>query len=92
MTIDRDQLSADLIRKLAEIIEQPDLIDRIDSETNLLYIGLLSISLMRLIVYMEQTFAIAFEDEEMVEDNFTTVSLIADIVMRKLSVREGEAG
>lgn len=89
MINDREQWSAALIHKLVQIIERPDMADRINPETNLAHVGLLSIGLVKLIVYLEQTFDITFEDDEMTEENFLTISRITENVMRKINVREG---
>lgn len=80
-----------IIEKLTEITERPDLMKRIKLDTNLANIGLLSIGLVKLVVHLEQTLGIAFEDEEMLEENFLTITQITDNAMRKMEAQEGRS-
>jgi acyl carrier protein len=54
------------------------------SETSLLQSGLIdSLGMMELVAFLEQTFEVHIEDEDLVPENFETISAIARLVESK---------
>jgi acyl carrier protein len=60
--------------------------DKIESDTSLISSGILdSLSLIRLITFVEEHFKIIVEDEEVIPDNFETIHALDMLISRKLS-------
>lgn len=76
----RNQYKEVISKKIREIIE----IDQLDPDQLLDSVGFSSVSMIELIIELEDVFDIIFEDEELLTDNFKTVSLIADLVEIKI--------
>lgn len=58
---------------------------RIDPESSLINSGIVdSLSLLRLINFIEEEFGIVVEDEEVVPDNFDTLNIMETFVTQKL--------
>lgn len=59
-----------------ELISRPELLP-LDNDTQLLESGILdSLSLMRLLVFVEEEFSISMDDFELLPENFNTVNAI----------------
>lgn len=76
----RNKYKEVIAEKIRQIIE----IDQLDSDQLLDSVGFSSVSMIELIIELEDVFDIIFEDEELLTDNFKTVSLIADLVEIKI--------
>ncbi|KAA0782851.1 phosphopantetheine-binding protein [Bacillus cereus] len=71
--------------KLYKILEEILEIEReILFDEDLSMVGLDSLNSVNLILSLEETFNIQFEDEELLFENFTTVSKIVDMIDEKL--------
>lgn len=57
----------------------------IDVQDNLNDLGICSIKVIRLIVLLEEHFDITFNDEELLVENFNTLSNILNIIQLKLN-------
>ncbi|UJF31870.1 acyl carrier protein [Paenibacillus hexagrammi] len=79
-------MTADLKHLIAEVIEKPELEYVLDMEQAIEEYGIDSMKIIRLIVLIESRFNIAFADEELVLDNFSTLQSIADKVLAKCGV------
>ncbi len=76
----------DLERFLVTEIAVESGVTTLEPDENLLEKGVLdSLGLMKLTVYMEETFGIKVDDEDVVPDNFQTLSSMARLVEKKLS-------
>ncbi|WFA85533.1 acyl carrier protein [Paenibacillus amylolyticus] len=60
-------------------------IKEIDVQDNLNDLGICSIKVIRLIVLLEEHFDITFNDEELLVENFNTLSNILNIIQLKLN-------
>ncbi len=57
----------------------------LDSDEDLLEHGMLdSMGIMKLIIYLEETFSIKVEDEEIIPDNFQTLNSMVRYLERKM--------
>jgi acyl carrier protein len=64
------------------ILENPE---DISLDEDLFSLGLTSIRLMRLIVYLEDTFQITIKPEEVIPDHFMSIEKISEMMKRKQS-------
>ncbi|MGG1516570.1 acyl carrier protein [Paenibacillus oryzisoli] len=72
--------------KIAEITGHPEMKHEIKNDDPIKEMGIDSIKMVNLIVQIEQHFGIAFEDEELVIDFFSTVALFASSILDKLGI------
>jgi len=68
--------------KLALIVESDE---NIDEHIDLFNVGLDSIKTIRLVVELETVFDITIEDDDLVIENFSTLSKITDMVSNKIN-------
>ena len=43
-----------------------------------------SLSIMKLIAYLEKTFSVRIEDEEIIAENFETIDVISSVIEKKI--------
>lgn len=73
-------------RIAATLIEKPGSEQQLDVNKPMEEIGLDSVLTINMIVQIEQHFDIAFDDDEMLKENFATLNVIAGQIARKLGV------
>jgi len=78
------EISQYVCRTIAEFLEDPNLENTIIRDRSIQEMGINSIDLMKLLVYIETHFEIAFEDDELLLENFSTVNVIVSNIMQKL--------
>ncbi|MNT58384.1 acyl carrier protein [compost metagenome] len=69
-----------ITNKVKELLQQK----QIAIDEDLSYVGLDSIKSITLIVDLEESFSIVFEDDDLVFENFSSVKKISDRVITKL--------
>ncbi len=63
---------------------------QVDTRTPLLQSGLIdSLGMEELVTFLEDTFSVEVEDEDLLPDNFETVEAIAALIERKLASSTG---
>ncbi|SLK20135.1 MULTISPECIES: acyl carrier protein [Paenibacillus] len=72
-----------VIKNIAQCLQVTN-IKEIDMHDNLNDLGVCSIKMIRLIVILEEHFDIIFNDEELLFENFNTLSNILNIIQLKL--------
>lgn len=82
--LSNDVVIADLKRMIAEIVEKPELEYLLDMEQSIMDVGVDSLRIIQLIVLVEGRYNIAFEDEELVLENFSDLQSMVDKVFLKL--------
>lgn len=78
--IEKDQLILLVTKKVKEIL---DLNSEINIDTDLIGYGLDSLASVNLIVGLEEMFNIVIDEEEMLIENFTSVSKITNLIYFK---------
>lgn len=59
--------------------------EELSNDTSFLEIGVLdSIGIMEVVSFIEQNFAVRFQDSEIIPENLDTVNRMADFIRRKL--------
>ena len=87
---DRIVITDKVSRYLSEARGLPDDFE-LRPETPLLQSGLIdSLGMVDLVAYLEQSFSIAVDDDDMVPENFETVAAISAFVTRKRAGAGGE--
>ncbi|MDF2937801.1 MAG: Phosphopantetheine attachment site [Paenibacillaceae bacterium] len=71
---------------IATIVRKPELEYQLHESQRLLEAGIDSMLLIHLVVQIEAEFNIAFPDEELLQENFSTIAVITENVMRKLGI------
>jgi acyl carrier protein len=86
--MDREHAKADLLRFL-RTIQRPDApIDDIDENDGLVESGLIdSLSLLQIILYLEQTYCIDFVEAGLDQQSIRSVSNILDLIGREIAGR-----
>lgn len=75
----------DVLEKVkTRVLETLKVSENIDENEDLTLKGLDSIKTVELIVDLEEAFEIAFQDEEMLTENFISISKITDRILTKL--------
>lgn len=69
--------------KIAEMTENPELEEQADNYAQIRDMGMDSLRIVQLIVHIEQHFDIAFDDEELVIDFFSTIDQFASSIAGK---------
>ncbi|HZD55084.1 MAG TPA: acyl carrier protein [Anaerolineales bacterium] len=60
---------------------------KIDPDESLIADGIIdSLALLQLIAFIEEQFAITVEDDEVVPENFQTITMMSSLVERKLQI------
>lgn len=85
-TVRKEEVLQVLQHKVASLTEKPELEYQMDHDESIQDLGMNSIRIINLVVQIEQHIEIMFDDEELLNDNFATVNIIADQIMKKLSV------
>lgn len=84
--LDRTDARKALLSQFGREIGDESLLREIDAGATLLTSGLLdSIATLRLVMYLEQTFSISIEAQDLTAENFDTVDLILDFVRGRQS-------
>jgi acyl carrier protein len=83
---DRNEIMKRLKAKIAELVDSPELAERLDVHGSIQEAGVDSILTINLLVYIEEAFDVTFRDEELDIDHFATVSQIADCITGKKAV------
>jgi acyl carrier protein len=79
-------ITSTIERFLVDQIMMGDKGTKIDPETSLINSGVIdSLSMLRLINFLEEEFGIVVEDEEVVPDNFDTLKIMESFVAEKLN-------
>ncbi|MDK8191949.1 acyl carrier protein [Paenibacillus sp. UMB7766-LJ446] len=78
-----EDLKDTVIKNIAQCLQITN-IKEIDMHDNLNDLGVCSIKMIRLIVILEEHFDIIFSDEELLFENFNTLSNILNIIQLKL--------
>ena len=80
----------DYIRR--EIVQDPSLLP-LGNETSLLETGILdSLSLLRLVVFIQERFGVVVEDLDLVPEHFTSVDTICAYLRSRAGEGAGQAG
>ncbi len=82
-----EQIASFLRQKIAELIEYTLSEEQLNDSDPIKDMGMDSVKTINLIIQIEQQFDIAFEDEEMVSDNFFSIRKIVATVLDKLGVQ-----
>jgi acyl carrier protein len=75
-----NDIRAEIKRMLLELLNKNDL----DEEQELLSVGLDSLNVIKLIVMLEETFSIRFEDEDLQLKYFHSIDTLSNFVTSKL--------
>lgn len=75
-----NDIRAEIKRMLLELLNKNDL----DEEQELLSVGLDSLNVIKLIVMLEETFSIRFEDEDLQLKYFHSINTLSNFVTSKL--------
>ena len=75
-----NDIRAEIKRMLLELLNKEDL----DEKQELLSVGLDSLNVIKLIVMMEETFSIGFEDEDLQLKYFLSIDTISNLFTSKL--------
>lgn len=75
-----NDVRAEIKRMLLELLKKEDL----DEKQELLSVGLDSLNVIKLIVMLEETFSIRFEDEDLQLKYFNSIETLSDFVTSKL--------
>ena len=75
-----NDIRAEIKRMLLELLNKEDL----DEKQELLSVGLDSLNVIRLIVMLEETFSIRFEDEDLQLKYFHSIDTLSNFVTSKL--------
>ena len=75
-----NDISAEIKRMLLELLNKEDL----DEKQELLSVGLDSLNVIKLIVMLEETFSIRFEDEDLQLKYFHSIDTLSNFVTSKL--------
>lgn len=79
----KDEIKEVILVKLKEILKQEDHLT-INNDDDLRMIGLDSFKAIGLVVELEDYFTIAFDYQELLVENFSSIDLIAERVRAKL--------
>ncbi len=71
---------------IAAIVKKPELELQLHDAQPVQEAGIDSMLLIHLVVRIEAEFNIAFPDEELLQENFSTVAVITENVMKKLGI------
>ena len=85
---ERQEVERFVKERMADLISRPELAAEFKEDTALEEVGIDSVLMVSLMVQLEQKFDIFYEDDELTSDNFATVGIIAERLMKKLSVAE----
>jgi len=85
---ERQEVERFVKERMADLISRPELAAEFAEDTALEEVGIDSVLMVSLMVQLEQKFDIFYEDDELTSDNFATVGIIAERLMKKLSVAE----
>ena len=75
-----NDIRAEIKRMLLELLNKEDL----DEKQELLLVGLDSLNVIKLIVMLEETFSIRFEDEDLQLKYFYSIDTLSNFVTSKL--------
>ena len=75
-----NDIRAEIKRMLLELLKKEDL----DEKQELLSVGLDSLNVIKLIVMLEETFSIRFEDEDLQLKYFHSIDTLSNFVTSKL--------
>ena len=75
-----NDIRAEIKRMLLELLNKEDL----DEKQELLSVGLDSLNMIKLIVMLEETFSIRFEDEDLQLKYFHSIDTLSNFVTSKL--------
>uniref|UniRef100_UPI003FF0B924 acyl carrier protein n=1 Tax=Candidatus Fimivicinus sp. TaxID=3056640 RepID=UPI003FF0B924 len=53
-----------------------------DADANLMEAGMDSLTTIKLIIHLENTFHFSYEDDDLLEENFKTMNIIADYIKK----------
>ncbi|MFZ5980949.1 MAG: acyl carrier protein [Candidatus Zixiibacteriota bacterium] len=80
---------SEILKQVSEFIEQNFVYDQemsLNKDESLLDSGLVdSTGILEVVSFLEQTYAITVEDEEMVPDNLDSITKISNFIKRKIS-------
>lgn len=71
---------------IATIVKKPELEYQLHDSQPVREAGIDSMLLIHLVVRMEAEFNIAFPDEELLQENFSTVAVMTENVIKKLGI------
>ncbi|MDF2921692.1 MAG: hypothetical protein K0R57_606 [Paenibacillaceae bacterium] len=72
---------------VAHLTGRPELEHVLDEQGQLQEYGIDSVALINLVVMIEQKFAIFYEDEELIEENFSSLHIVAERLLEKLGAK-----
>jgi len=81
----RDEIRTFLFGTIAQLTDKPELEHQLSEDASIQETGMDSVRIINLVVQIEAEYDIAFEDEELLIENFETVSKIKEQVVRKLN-------
>ncbi|MEF2966125.1 acyl carrier protein [Paenibacillus sp. M1] len=84
--LQEETVISDLKRMIAELSERPELEHLLDMEQSILENGIDSMRVIQLVVMIEGRYNIAFDDDELTLDNFSTLRSIRDKIFAKFEV------
>ncbi|MFC5469134.1 acyl carrier protein [Cohnella suwonensis] len=82
----RNHIMQDLRSKIAELVDNPELADKLQPDASIHEAGVDSIVFINLIVRIEQEFKVTFPGDELAVDRFGTLNQIADRIYGKRTV------
>ncbi|GIO13726.1 hypothetical protein J19TS2_32810 [Cohnella xylanilytica] len=88
LTYEQQEVERFVKERMADLISRPELAAEFAEHTALEEVGIDSVLMVSLMVQLEQKFDIFYEDDELTSDNFATVGIIVERLMKKLSVAE----
>ena len=74
-----------LKKKIAEMTDNPALEEHADIHDQIRDMGVDSLRMIQLLVHIEQHFDIAFDDDELIIDYFSTIDQFAASIARKMA-------
>lgn len=65
---------------LVEVLKDKADIEKITGDTNLIELGLNSLNAIEMVVYLEDTFGIEINDEDLMLDNLSSIKMICNLI------------
>lgn len=83
-----NELERRVVNIIKENLDQPELVTEINLDDNLENYGFNSIKFIKIIVDLENEFAIEFDEEELNVTTFATLKDVVDCIMKKVEQTE----
>jgi acyl carrier protein len=84
ITSQQSHAYAYLKTSLAELLEKPSITEELTEHTDLFSVGMDSVTLVNLVVLVEEEFDIFFEDDELLAEHFQTIESVWKRIESKL--------